>query len=121
MTANIIYFTASDIPTTQELADIDAWNAFAGAYSVTVANGAKAPGLGLDSEGDPFLSNASFVAGTVPAIYSEIPVATIADLSGITLDPNQAIITDGDALEFDGATYTFAVEDNVVTSIAVEN
>jgi hypothetical protein len=121
MTANIIYFTASDIPTSGELSDIDAWNAFAGAYSVTVANGGKAPGLGLDSEGDPFLSNASFVAGSVPAIYSDIPTVTIADFAGITLAANQVIITDGDELEFDGATYTFAVEDNVVIGISVEN
>jgi hypothetical protein len=79
MPANIIYFTASDIPTPEEKADIEAWNAFVNAYTLSVANGAKSPGLGLDSEGDPVLSTAAFVAGTVPAIYADIQRVILED------------------------------------------
>jgi hypothetical protein len=107
----IIYFTAGDVPTSGETAAIAALNAFASAYSVTVSNGAKAPGLGLDGEGDPFLDQADFVAGTVPSIYDELPVF---DLGART------VVTDGFEIALDGDVYTFTVEGGEITAIAVE-
>jgi hypothetical protein len=108
MAGKIIYFTAGDVPTSGETAAIAALNTFVNEYSLTVSNGAKAPGLGLDGAGDPFLDQADFVAGTVPSIYSEVPVFSLA---------GRAVINDGDELTLAGTIYTFTVEGGAITAI----
>ena len=110
MTQKIIYFTAGDVPTTEEKAEITALNAFASAYSVTVSNGSVAPNLGLDSEGDPILDACDLVAGTVPTIYEDLPVIDVAAI---------ATVTDGQGLELGGSVYTFTVVDGEITAIDV--
>ena len=89
MPANIIYFTASDIPTTEEKAEIEAWNDFVNAYTLSVANGAKSPGLGLDSEGDPVLSNAAFVTGAIPALYAGLQEVVLEDGALVEVQPEE--------------------------------
>ena len=89
MPANIIYFTAGDVPTTGELADIAAWNAFVNAYSLTVSNGSVAPGLGLDSDGEPFLDGAAFVAGTIPEAYAGVQEVELVDGALVEVQPEE--------------------------------
>jgi hypothetical protein len=89
MTQNIIYFTASDVPTTEELVEIAAWNAFVNAYRLTVSNGSVAPGLGFDSEGDPVMDDAAFVAGTIPALYAEVQEVVLEDGALVEVQPEE--------------------------------
>jgi hypothetical protein len=89
MASKIIYFTAGDVPTTEELAEIAAWNAFVNSYSLTVSNGSVAPGLGLDGEGDPFLDGADFVAGTIPEAYAGIQGVALEDGALVEVQPEE--------------------------------
>jgi hypothetical protein len=89
MTAKIIYFTAGDVPTSGELADIAAWNAFVNSYSLTVSNGSIAPGLGLDGDGEPLLDGADFVAGTIPAAYEGVQEVELVDGALVEVAPEE--------------------------------
>ena len=115
MTAKIIYFTAGDVPTSGELADIAALNAFCDGYSLTVSNGAVAPNLGAD-----VLDDADFVAGTVPALYDEVAVIDPDAPFATAVGAGNAIVADEDELTLAGSVYTFTVEDGAITAITVE-
>jgi hypothetical protein len=101
--AKIIYFTASDVPTVQEKADIEAINA--SIHTLNVSNGSVSNGLGTTEECD-------YVAGTVPTEYAGKPTF---DPNAGELDDDQAIVTDGDSVTVHGASVTLAVSGNAIT------
>ena len=105
--AKIIYFTASIVPTAQEVADIEAINA--SIHTLNVSNASVDNGLGTVEECD-------FVAGSVPDEYSDKP---IYDPSSGELEDDQAIVTDGDTVAIGDVTATLAVEDNAVTGASI--
>jgi hypothetical protein len=116
---NIIYFTAGFKPTSGEAADIAALNNFCTNYTLTVSNGSVAPNLGRDGNGALLLDDASYVAGTVPSIYSELPVIDPANPFATAIGDDKVIVTDADDITLDGKVYTFTVEDGAITAIAV--
>ena len=119
MTANIIYFTAGFAPTTEEAADIAALNAFCTGFSLTVSNGSVPPNLGSNALGAPLLDNASYAAGTVPSLYSEVPLIDPDNPFDVAVGADSVVITDADVLTIGEETFTFTIEDGAVTAIVV--
>lgn len=93
----ILYFTARPLPTAEEISDIEAINAIVSSYNLSVATAAVPAGLGLDENGDPVLDVCDYVAGTVPAEYSDKPVFD-PDNPPVDIGDDQVIITNGDAV-----------------------
>jgi hypothetical protein len=112
MTRKIIYFTASAVPTAQELAAIDTLNALGGQqYQVNVSNATVDSGLGGIEASD-------FVAGSAPTDYSAVPVFDVNNPPRpASMIAAQAVVYDGQALVIGATTYTFTVTDGVITAI----
>lgn len=119
MPSKIIYFTAGDVATTGEVAEIAVLAGLAQPYTLTVSNGAVAPNLGLDGEGDAILDQCDFVAGTIPDLYSEIGVIDLDSLPLPDLGATRVVLTDQDELVLGDTTYTFTIEDGEITAIDV--
>lgn len=127
MTQKILYFTAGPQPTVGELADIAALNALAEKpYEVVVRNAAANAEFG---EGRP--EPGDFLAGSYPATYEfpeghedeGDPIYPVFDPDAPPAPPNlpatQAVVSDGQELTIGGETFTFTVEDGVITAIDV--
>jgi len=116
MAQKIIYFTAGAVATAEELSEIAALNALAETpYLVQVSNAAVPAGLGKDSEGAEIIEQCDFVAGSIPAAYSEIAEFDPQNPPAPDLPDDQAVVTDGGTLNVDGVSVTLAVSGNAVT------
>jgi len=84
----VIYFTAGDVPTTDEKADIAKLNAAAVApYDVAVRSAIRPM-----SSGGP-LEACDYASGTVPTAYNAKPVIDPDAISNQNLSSTQAIVT----------------------------
>lgn len=86
----VIYFTAKDVPTSGEIADIAKLNAEAvAAYDVAVRSAVRP----MSSGGD--LEACDYAAGTVPTAYNAKPVIDPNAIPNQSLSSTQAIVTNG--------------------------
>jgi hypothetical protein len=93
MAKKIIFFTASGLPTSGELAAIAALNAYTlQPFEVIVQNGAANPNYGAGK------NPADYVAGTVPTAYNAVPVFNPASPPASSLPSTNAIIKSGQEL-----------------------
>lgn len=118
--AKVIYFTAGELPTTDEKAEIAALNAFAVApFEVVVRNGA-AMALAVA----PF-EETDYVAGTPPSTvptgatqYNDMPAFDPASPPESGLPGTIALVADEQELIIAGdGTYVFTVVDGAITAI----
>lgn len=109
----VIYFTAGDVPTTGEKADIAKLNAAAVApYDVAVRSGIRSLGTAGNYE------SADYVAGTVPASapWNAIDVLDPDAIPNQNVSDTQVILNDGDTLdEAGGGTIAVAIVGGVAT------
>lgn len=99
----VIYFTATNIPTTEELAEIAALNARAVApFEVAVRNSEAVNNYGAGPEA------ADYVMGTRPAAY--------ADTEDFPALPESALVETGTVLPVTGGTVEITVTDGVVSA-----
>lgn len=118
MADKVIYFTAGEKPTTEELADIAKLNAVAAqGYVVNVSNSTVDSGLGT-------IEACDYVAGTVPDDYSEVPVFDVDSPPIPNLPATAAVVYDAEALTVTVTgtyvdTATFTVVDNAITEIVL--
>lgn len=111
MTSKILYFTAGQYPTTEELADIQKLNdAAEQPYSVNVMNAAA------DVKYGPLLKDCDYVAGSVPEPYSEVATIDPDNLPVQGLKSTQAVVNSGQTYNVTGGTVTLTVADNAVTA-----
>jgi hypothetical protein len=92
----VIYFTAGDVPTTDEKADIAKLNAAAATpYEVAVRSGIRSLGTTGNFEA------ADYVSGTVPASapWNAKPVIDPDAIPNQSLSSTQAIVTNGQQIE----------------------
>jgi hypothetical protein len=119
----VIYFTAGAVATAEELEEITAIRAYTGPLlDLTVSNGAILPNLSGDpeNEDDPRIQESDFVAGTIPEAYSGVDELD-PDNIGPALDvgSDKAVVTDGQVITIEAATYTFTIVDGAITDITV--
>lgn len=114
----LIYFTAGDVPTTDEKADIAKLNAVTVApYEVAVRSSVRPMSSGGSNEA------CDYVSGTIPdiAFYEG---KTLVDANAIPnqfLVPSQAIVSNGQNVTVGEITYQLTVVNNVLTSIDVNS
>lgn len=112
----VIYFTAGDVATTAEKADIQKLNELAvSPYDVGVRSAVRPM-----SSGGP-LEAADYVAGTIPTAYEDVPVIDPDNPPEIVLPPTKLIVTNGDTAQvttLDG-TATYADATIVVANSAI--
>lgn len=112
--AKVLYFTAGQVPTAGELADIAALNAAALApYEIGVRSGDVARVTANYGEGR--LEPCDYVAGTVPAAYNAIPVIDPDNIPATGLSDTQAVVEDGVAIAITGGTVAFDIVDGEIT------
>ncbi|URA06798.1 hypothetical protein QAY89_gp33 [Xanthomonas phage Langgrundblatt1] len=106
----VIYFTAKDVPTSGEIADIAKLNAEAvAAYDVAVRSAVRP----MSSGGD--LEACDYAAGTVPTAYNAKPVIDPDAIPNQSLGATQAVIQAGTPIAITGGTVTFTVANNAIT------
>lgn len=89
----VIYFTAGDVPTTDEKADIAKLNAAAVApYDVAVRSAIRPM-----SSGGP-LEACDYASGTIPTAYNAKPVIDPDAIPNQNLSSTQAIVTNGQTI-----------------------
>lgn len=117
MTKKVLFFTAGDTATSDELIAIGKLQAAAPApYDIRVRNGAHGSvnyGHGPEA--------ADYVAGTPPAAYANTGTYPRIDPSAIpvgNLLPTQAVVANAQVITLGGHTFTFTVAANVITAIA---
>lgn len=116
--AKIIYFTAGDLPTTQEKAEIAALNALAVApFEVVVRSAARSLAFGAGNEA------ADFKDGTPPSSYNGTPALDLTAPPATALPAGYALVADGQVIS--GVTgaganteATISVEDGQISGIA---
>lgn len=112
----LIYFTAGDVPTVDEKADIAQLNAVAVApYEIAVRSSVRPM-----SSGGPY-ENCNYVSGTIPdvALYEGKPVVDPDAIPNQFLVPTQAIVSNGQTIVSGDTSYILTVVNNVVTAIDV--
>lgn len=110
----VIYFTAGDVPTTDEKAAIAKLNAEGVApYEVAVRSAIRPM-----SSGGP-LEACDYASGTIPTAYNAKPVINPDAIPNQSLLPTQAIVSNGQQITSGGVTYAITVVNNVVTAIDV--
>jgi|PlaIllAssembly_1097288.scaffolds.fasta_scaffold07940_7 hypothetical protein len=118
--AKVIYFTAGDVATVGEKADITALRSQAAAPYTVVVRSAPRSRLRATPE------SADYLSGSIPPNYrdggidSGTPLHTVYDRTNppdpATLVSSQAILRDGDHVHLTGGgTVTFAVSGNTIT------
>lgn len=101
MAERILYFTADSTPTEAELAEIETLRTLAEKpYVVTVHNG--------DMEPD-YMVQGDYVMGAAPDAYQGIPVFDIEGAQAPDLEPGQAIVSDGSAIDVANTSGTVSV------------
>lgn len=107
MAEHILYFTAESVPTEAELAEIDTLNALTEKpYHVTVHNGAMEP---------DYIATGDYAMGSIPGAYSELPVFDPEAAQAPDLEPGEAIVTDGDAIDVATSAGTVSVSSGVAS------
>lgn len=109
----VLYFTAGDVPTTDEKADIAKLNAEAVAsYEVGVRSAIR----GLGTTGN--FEATDYVSGTVPNVapWNAKPVIDPDDIPNQSVSDTQVVLNDGDELDaVGGGTIAVAIVDGVAT------
>lgn len=109
----VLFFTAGALATSGELAAIAAITALnMEPIEVGIRNPDANPNYGAGPE------ETDFVAGTVPDLYTEVPVFDPGDF-GPTLTATQAIVSNGQVIAVAGGNATITVVNNVVTNIVI--
>lgn len=105
----VIYFTATNIPTTEELAEIAALNTRAQApLEIAVRNAEANNNFGTGPEA------ADYVMGTRPTAYAD--EEDFPALPALPDPDTTALVTDGDELEVTGGTVTLSVVEGVLSA-----
>lgn len=105
MTIKIIYFTAGQVPTTEERAELTAL--YGSIFNVSARSGANDAALKFNDRYEA----CDFVAGTVPDSYSTVPVWT-----GEVLPATKVVVTDQEPTKVTNSDGT--VEKDVLISVA---
>lgn len=109
MTEKVLYFTADRVPTSGEQAEIDLIAPRTDAqFTLGIRNA-------IDPTGTGSAETCDYVAGSPPDDYSGVDVLDPEDLPAPSLAGNQAVITDGVAIEGTGGTFTPTIEDGEIT------
>lgn len=112
MTQKIIFFTAGQVVTSAEQAEIDKIGSALvdPAFRLVIRNGAGDNYVGGDIEA------ADYVFGTIPDAYSETAAFDPDDPPDIPLpSATSAIVKDGQDIAGTGGTFTITVEDGEIT------
>lgn len=113
MTDKIIYFTASELATTAEKADIAKLNAITAPYYALQVRNSRVPNVW------GHLEEADLVAGTIPDAYEDVDTIDPDAPPVPGLSATQAVVSNGQVVTIGTATYTFTVAGGVITAIAV--
>lgn len=124
MTQQILYFTSGSVPTEAEKTEIAAIEAVTNPFAVRLANGSMPVVNGISPDG-PILQEVSFVAGTPPIEYADVPVFDINDVIPPELADTDAVVSDGVAVTTPvngtAMTVTPSVAANSITSLQLQN